>query len=541
MSFRTTHLARRQVVRTTALLIAVVAILVGLTQGASATSPVASAASPAASATPIAWKGCGGGFQCATVRVPLDYRHPAQATLSLSLIRLPALSPSRRLGSLFVDPGGPGDSGVDFVRSEARTLYSAGVRSRFDVIGFDPRGTGRSTPLQCFASQTQEDDVFADVPVFPVTPQEVTTTERANAQLSEACARRQPQLAAHMTTADVARDLDMLRARVGDRQLTYVGYSYGTYIGTVYANMFPDKVRAIVADGVVDPNEWYGTGPAGTTVPVDARLRSDTGTSAALDAFLTACDTHRSRCSFAARNGTSKSKFATLMHRLREHPATVPGTGSVSYADAVGYVRYLLYHFDNWTSLGHYLQSLWKASASVQSTAATPAPVATTIDSVLRSSRGARTAADYDSSLDAAEAVTCSDSRNPSNPATFVRSAAERDERAPYFGSYWTWLDEACATWTLPSPTRYTGPFDRKLAHPMLVIGVLRDPATRYADAVSLARLSPGARLLSIDGTGHTSMHVGTSCATSVTSRYLLTLQLPNKGASCRVTDAPFK
>ena len=534
---------RRRVSRS--LLLATAVVLIGLftapTAGAAAAQPIVSVpAPPAHPASTVAWTDCGDGFQCATAAVPLDYHRPHGTTISLALIRLPAADPAHRIGSLFVNPGGPGDSGVSFVRDEALTTFLPSVRARFDIVGFDPRGVGASSPLHCFASGDQEDAVFADVPIFPTTHAEVVATVRANATLSRACARRTPELAAHLGTGDVARDLDRLRQAVGDNQITFVGYSYGTYLAAVYANMFPRRVRAIVADGVINPDAWVGQGRSGRTVPVDVRLQSDTGTSAALHAFLTACDQHPADCPFAPGPGaTSTGKFDALMSKLRGAEIDVADLGPVSYADAIGHVVHELYKFANWPELAGYLQHLATASAP------TPAPqtAARETKPTLRDTAadlGTTAPADYDNSLDIAEAVTCEDSNNPTDPAVWVRDARQRDKAAPYFGAYWTWLDEACASWTVRAADRYTGPFTIRPAHPLLVVGVLRDPATRYADAVSLAQLSPGARLLTVDGTGHTSRNTGSRCAQEVTATYLLSGRLPHVGAECKVTQTPF-
>ena len=534
--------------------LATVLAATGLALGLCAAPAVAAGPDPAVAGTAatrgahststIGWSACGSGFQCGTQAVPLDYSRPHGQMISLALIRLPAGDPAHRIGTLFVNPGGPGDSGVAFVRDEAITTFSASVRSRFDIVGFDPRGVGASTPLQCFASDDDEAAVFADVPVFPVNHREVIATDQANAKLSKACAKREPELAAHLSTGDVARDLDRLRQAVGDDQITFVGYSYGTYIAAVYANMFPRRVRAIVADGVINPIAWVGAGRAGRTVPVDVRLQSDTGTTAALQAFLTVCDQNANRCTFAPGPGhTSAAKFATLMQQLRISAADSPSLGTVTYADAVGYVAHDLYKYSNWSYLADYLQDLNTAvhtealaTPNRMALAAVPAPA-------VAHRRATDTAADtaaYDNSLDIAEAVTCEDSNNPTRPDVWERDAQLRDHIAPYFGSYWTWLDEAFATWTVTAPARYTGPFDIKPAHPLLVIGVLRDPATRYADAVALADTSPGARLLTINGTGHTSRNTASTCAQTATAAYLGSGQLPHHGAVCGVQTRPF-
>jgi pimeloyl-ACP methyl ester carboxylesterase len=243
-------------------------------------APTATAAPPGSAGPPVPrlrWAPCGDGLECTTARVPLDYDRPSGATITLALIRLPASDPGRRIGSIFVNPGGPGESGVDAVRQGGRSLFSAEVRARFDLVGFDPRGIGASTPLRCFDSL---DEAQAVLPPFrfPVTAAEERIWVEADQTFARACAGRGGPIIDHMATADVARDLDLLRQAVGDRQLTYVGLSYGAYLGATYANLFPAEVRALVLDGVPDPVAWAtGRGDQAATQPLFNRLGSAQG------------------------------------------------------------------------------------------------------------------------------------------------------------------------------------------------------------------------------------------------------------------------
>jgi pimeloyl-ACP methyl ester carboxylesterase len=194
-------------------------------------------------------------FQCATAVVPLDYDRPKGRQITLALARLPASDPSRRIGSLFLNPGGPGGSGVDMVLQGGPFLFSDEVRARFDLVGFDPRGIIRSTPLRCYETF---DEAIADLPPFqfPVTREEERIKIRSDRALARACAEWGGPILDHMSTANVARDMDLLRRAVGDARLSYAGYSYGSYLGATYANLFPGKVRALVVDGVLDPVAW---------------------------------------------------------------------------------------------------------------------------------------------------------------------------------------------------------------------------------------------------------------------------------------------
>ena len=241
--------------------------------------PVVAAQTPpateAAAAANLAWEPCfqgDGAFQCATLEVPLDHSNPSSNRIPIALIRQRATDPSRRIGSLVLNPGGPGGSGVDFLREAGPFILTEEVRARFDLVSFDPRGIFRSRPLRCFESPAQWEPYFTPF-AFPITPAETQQWIAADRYLLRACDQRAGAIINHMATADVARDMDLLRAALGDAQLNYVGYSYGSYLGVTYANLFPDRFRALVVDGVLDPVAWStGAGNSARTQPVSQPL-----------------------------------------------------------------------------------------------------------------------------------------------------------------------------------------------------------------------------------------------------------------------------
>src|SRR5438552_3948456 len=305
-------------------------------------------AGPAASAAPgapsISWSACNrdlGPFECGIVQVPLDYSDPSGAAISIAVVRLPAADPARRIGSLFINPGGPGGSGVDFALFAAPFLFSSEVRAKFDIVGFDPRGVARSTALRCFGTAKQWTPLFTPF-AFPSNPEEEAVWQAADLYLDGACAQRGGKIIDHMATADVARDLDALRAAVGHTRLTYAGYSYGTYLGVTYANLFPNRVRAVIVDGVLDPIAWStGRGNEAATLPFSTRLHSDAGAQATLNEFFRLCDAGGSACAFAPNSST---RFAALAKKLKQHPialilpdgTTVPLNYSILIAITLG-------------------------------------------------------------------------------------------------------------------------------------------------------------------------------------------------------------
>ena len=202
--------------------------------------------------TPVTWTTCGAPFQCGTVTVPIDYTHPKNGTISLALIRLPASNPAQRIGDLLTNPGGPGASGVDFVRSGATQVFSAGLRARFNIIGFDPRGVGASDPVECVDGPTM-DQLNALDPNPGTDPAKIQAIIDGDKTFDAACEAHSGALLPFMTTVDAAKDMDLIRAALGDSKLTYLGFSYGTFLGSTYANLYPTRVRAFVLDGAIDP------------------------------------------------------------------------------------------------------------------------------------------------------------------------------------------------------------------------------------------------------------------------------------------------
>jgi pimeloyl-ACP methyl ester carboxylesterase len=296
-------------------------------------APSAHAALPSASSSAVAvprvsWSACRDGFQCATVPAPLDYDDPHGVQIGISVIRLPAGEPRQRIGSLLLNPGGPGGSGVDLARGLAKILPLE-LRARFDIVGFDPRGINGSTPLRCFDTYEQ---ALANRPPFPYpdTPAEERALRAADDKLAAACARHGGVILDHMSTADAARDMDLLRGVFGDRQLTYLGFSYGSVLGQTYANLFPSRVRALVIDGVIDPIAWTtGHGSEARTTPLGTRLGSADGAGRTLGEFFRLCDAAGPDCAFS---GNASGRYAALGERLRGHPVTIidPATGKTS-------------------------------------------------------------------------------------------------------------------------------------------------------------------------------------------------------------------
>jgi pimeloyl-ACP methyl ester carboxylesterase len=480
----------------------------------------------------LGWYKCYDYAECATVRLPLDYDRPDGPTTEIAVLRVKARDQKNRIGSLFVNPGGPGGSATSMALAAPYFLGSA-LLDRFDVVGVDPRGIGASANVRCFRSHQEQTEAYEGLNVtFPYGAAEEKAYIAATERVGRACSTTGKPLTGAMSTAEVARDMDVVRRAVGDRKLTYLGFSYGSALGQYYANMFPDRFRALVVDGVLDPVAWTGI-RAGNRI-LDDRLRSSDGAYRALAEILKRCDAvGEQRCAFAA--GDPRANFAAIAEELKAEPLefTDPaGTYRITYADFVGGVLGALYAPD----AGDYVtQLLAEIRALLDDRDSTSARAAL----VRRINQAKARAFDfpYENGFEATSGVICTDGLFPRDTERWRAATAAADRRAPYFGRAWGWIDAPCArdTWTVRDEDAYRGPFNRRTQAPVLFVGNLWDPATNYDASVSSSRRLPGSGLLSSNNWGHTAY--GTSpCADSAIESYLLTGALP---AVSRCTDGP--
>ncbi|HKG57643.1 MAG TPA: alpha/beta fold hydrolase, partial [Candidatus Limnocylindrales bacterium] len=364
------------------------------TAGTSAHASFTPSASPAVA--PARWADCGSGFQCATVNVPTDYANPGAGSLNLSLVQLPARDPAHRIGSLFVNPGGPGGSGIDLVR-DGSDAFPAGVLARFDLVGFDPRGVNLSSPVRCVDNL----DNHVALDPSPDDPRELKALVDDARSFAAACGRRNGDELGHVSTEDVARDLDLLREAVGDDKLTYLGFSWGTLLGATYADLFPDRVRAMALDGAVDP-----------ALPLD-KVRGDqaVGFETALRHFLDDC-AERPECGLRGSGGPA-AVFDRLMARidaaplpairLRDRRKVGPG---LAWAAVTG----ALYSEAGWSSLEAALADAQRGDGSLFLAMSDPL-------------NGRDRNGSYRNQIDAYAANTCADYPAPDDVADYTKLA----------------------------------------------------------------------------------------------------------------------
>jgi len=488
-------------------------------------SPAAAGGTPA---TPqLTWQACVDGppgAQCSVATVPLDYDHPRGSTIGLTLAKIPATNPAERIGTVFINPGGPGGSGVGLALNGFGEFLRDNLGGRFDVVGFDPRGIGASAPLRCFGSQAELDAYLSEYQVlFPYRAAQERAFFATSVELAGRCFARDATIARHMSTADVVRDLDLLRRAVGDRKLSYLGFSYGSYIGNTYANLFPGNVRALVIDGVLDPRLWSS----------GWQIKSDrVATQEEFEEFLRLCDAAGDSCAFTAPGGAA-ARWERLARSLRAQPVTLPDGSTYSYDFLIADGTSAMYSPEDWPGYAELFDLVADAVLGDQAAASRIAATRARLAERLRPARDEP----YDNGFDAYYGNQCADTEYPRTLAAFsaIGRYAEAGSR---FGPYWWWYNTQCANWPT-APDRYVGPWTARTSAPVLVVGNYFDGVTDYAGAQASARLLPNSRLLSYAGWGHTA-YGRNACTTDYVDAYLLSGALPPRGTVCPANPNPF-
>ena len=504
---------------------------------ARAAGPAAGGTTAPAPVPALSWKSCYHGFQCATARVPLDYRHPDGTKIAIAVLRHLATDPAQAIGSLFINSGGPSEQIQGLVADFP--VIPVALREHFNVITFDPRGFGASTAVRCFPTAAAEQQFLSALPPFPVGAKQIATWERTYAAFDALCAKTNGSLLDHDTTADVARDMNLLRESVGDPVLNYVGLSYGSGLGATYANLFPGTVGRMVLDGNVNPVAWT---TSDSSLPTFLRLGADQGSAANMAAFLSLCaKAGRTACAFSAGTpAATTAKWDALLSRLKKHPVTA-GDPAQRYTYASTIASVPLGQVSQWKDAASQLQQLWDASAATGSTAWAGVPARrASAPAQKRASQEPAAPAVY-TGLEQSLAVICSDSPNPRQLSTYAADDKLAAARSGGFGLQWLWTTEPCAQWPgNGAQDRYTGPWNRPTANTILLIGNTHDAALPYQDSLAMSRDLARARLLTVQGYGHTEQQNPSTCATNYEISYLLTNALPAPGTACQENMAPF-
>jgi pimeloyl-ACP methyl ester carboxylesterase len=479
-----------------------------------------SAVAASAGMPQINWAACGSQLECASVPVPLDWAHPGGPRIDLAVARHLASRPEQRVGSLFVNPGGPGDSGVAYVAERGEAL-DAMTGGRFDIVGWDIRGgAGASAPVTCFADASERASFWEGLPV-PTTRAEERRYLAKTIELAQRCGEGNGELLAHISTADTARDLDHLRRLVGDRRLTYFGESYGTLIGQTYANLFPRRVRAMALDGVVDP--------VAAATGAEAVLASGLAdTDRVFRRFLALCEAAGPDQCALAGHGPVAPRVNRLLRRLRHAPIPAPSAnppGELTYGEALTALKLEgVPKPEQWPLAAVLLEAAIQGDGSGIKDIAAGA----TSDQIrmLLQEQGT--------------ALICADSpaRHPAGawPRVVDRLEAVSRIAGPVVG----WINASCASWPTRSADRYTGPWNATTHNPILVIGTRFDPQTPFRNAQRAARRLGNAVLLVHDGYGHLSRRDPSACVVQATGGYLVDLTTPPRGTVCPSDRLPF-
>ena len=515
--------------KTAAGLLATAALLVSACSSGSATTSAASAADEAAlialpQATPAAlasyygqkpaWRGCGvPGFECATLKAPLDYDEPSSGDVRLALTRKKATGPGKRLGSLLVNPGGPGGSAIGYVQAYAGIGYPAEVRARYDMVAVDPRGVARSEPVKCLDGPDM--DTYTQTDATPDDGKETDGLVAAYRTFAEGCGADAPRLLRHVSTVEAARDMDIVRAVLGDEKLNYVGASYGTFLGATYAGLFPDRAGRLVLDGAMDPS-------------LPARrlnLEQTAGFETAFRSFAKDC-ARQPDCPLGGK-GTSPERVGenlkAFFAKLDTRPVPTGDADGRRLTESLATTGVIAAMYDegSWEQLREALTSATKENDG--------SGLLVLSDGYYeRDADGA-----YSNLMFANAAVNCLDlPASFDTPDEVSRALPEFEKASPVFGRGLAWAALNCAYW----PVHATGEphrIEAKGAAPIVVVGTTRDPATPYRWARALAGQLSSARLLTYEGDGHTAYGRGSSCIDRTINAYLLRGTPPKDGKRC--------
>jgi len=473
-------------------------------------SPSASESAPSPDLTrfyeqKVSWRTCQDDKLCTTIKVPLDYEKPAAKSISLSVIKVPARSKSQRVGSLVVNPGGPGGSGINYA-AQSSAYFGSELQQAFDIVGFDPRGVGKSTPVQCLSDAEIDEFVAADPD--PDTPAEVARGDELLAGFGDGCVSESGDLAAHVSTVEAAKDIDIIRAALGDRKLSWFGASYGTFLGATYAELFPHRVGRMVLDGAIDPS----------LSTEEMSLVQAKGFETALRAYVGHC-VDAGDCFLGSSVDAGTKRIRQFLDNVETNPIEGSGGRQLAAGNAVLGIWAPLYNSGYWPILDSSLKAAFAGSGG---------PLLALSDSY--TSRGP--SGYVDNSIEALYAINCLD-HDDSIPASDAASRVSEFERdAPTFGAIFAYGLASCSQWPIHTG-RVPEPIHAKGAAPILVIGTTRDPATPLEWAEALASQLESGILIRRDGDGHTGYNAGNDCVDDVVESYLVSGKTPKSDVDC--------
>lgn len=459
----------------------------------------------------LAWVDCGPGFECATAVAPLDWSDLERGSITLNLAKVPARGES--LGTLFVNPGGPGASGTSFLRDAIDWSFGEELNEHFDIVAWDPRGVESSSAVECFDDEGLDEYLFGDPRPFAtltVGSDEWIDAVRAEQRAyAEACAERTGELLAHVDTLSTVRDLNLLRELVGDERLHYLGFSYGTAIGSLYAQLFPERVGRVVLDGAISPD-----------VTIDeVVLLQQRGFEASARAYLDDCLT-RSGCPFSGSVDSAMEDIGSLIDRIHANPIQAADGRWISSDTLITAIILPLYNPDNWPLLDDLFNEIMDGDTF-------------TAQYLADFYYGRDFNGGYeDNSTVAFSAINCLDYPRETDVEVMRRNAERIADAAPIFGRYAGFGELACLDWPHP-PVELPADLSAEGADPILVLGTTGDPATPYEWAVETAQLLPSGVLVTFNGEGHLAYAPDNRCIADTVHRYLVDGIVPARDPNC--------
>ncbi|NRB36832.1 MAG: alpha/beta fold hydrolase [Pseudomonadales bacterium] len=485
----------------------------------------------------LVWQSCYEGgdfpFECTTLYVPMNHQDPSdEKQVAIAMLRIPSTQPEFKRGSLFFHPGGPGPSGIELFKAGATEVVPDILRAHYDIIAFDQRGIGRSDQLECFKEESDYEVLITTG--YPLTTGDIVTWKASDEAYSALCAQNSSELIHHMSTADAARDMDLMRQAVGDEELNYFGASYGSFLGETYVNIFPENVGLVVLDGIIDPIAWTtGYGDDAETLPLWNRTNSAMGAQDTLNEFFRLCDEGGAeQCTFA---GNAEQRFWAIHQRLKEQPLEMmlpdQTTTVLQFHAFLFQIDLALRDITLWPELANQLAGI-EMNIMFETITNTPVSLGLSMnfghEPPVLPQHGV-----------SAFAIICADTDNPAYYDMWELAINADIERGYFSAQQWGWGISTCHSWTGSQDSRYTGPFNKQTNKPVLLVTSTFDPASPYQAALAAHELMPNSHLLTVEGWGHGVLGMS-SCGDNAIISYLVTGILPDENLACQQDLVPF-